>query len=366
MKNSTRIALLVLLCGGASHAAPFMAIGDSAELFVTGALGVRVDDNIYLEKNGRDDVIFDITPGLELSFGKNGQLKGALTSGVAFTNYADNSNLNTALFNSNFVARFDDGKMKLGFNAGYSELNQNAPDIRGLTRRNVTSAGVNGEVEVSQLTSVGSGLSYSHEAYRRTTFTGSDDYAVPINFYYHLTPKVDLSGGYQYRSHEVQRLGDDLTSHFFNIGARGDFTPKLVGRFAVGVSTRKAGATKDSTLGLDSSFTYEFTPKTNLQVGATNDFSASPQGQQQRNLTINSAVSTKLSEEWGINGGLSYRSIAYPTRTDDYWEASLGTSYVVNANVRIAGTYTYRNYSSPLASSEFKNNVFSISANLRY
>ena len=53
-------------------------------------------------------------------------------------------------------------------------------------------------------------------------------------------------------------------------------------------------------------------------------------------------------------------------RTDDYWEGQLGTTYVVNANIRIVGAYAYRNYSSDLGSSEFKNNVFSVAANFRY
>jgi len=44
----------------------------------------------------------------------------------------------------------------------------------------------------------------------------------------------------------------------------------------------------------------------------------------------------------------------------------LSTTYIVNANVRILGGYTYRNYSSDIAASEFKNNVFSVAANFRY
>jgi hypothetical protein len=83
-------------------------------------------------------------------------------------------------------------------------------------------------------------------------------------------------------------------------------------------------------------------------------------------LTANARVVTRLSEEWQANVGVSWRAIHYPTRTDDYWEGQVGTSYVVNANVTINGTYVYRNYSSDLSTSEFKNNVFSISANLRY
>ena len=366
-----------------------MAIGDGAELFVTGTLGVRVDDNILLasglaanpnlpvsatnRRNEKiDDIIFEIVPGLELTFGKDAQLKGALTLGLAFANYTDNSRLNTTLFNGDFVSRFDDGKMKLGFNAGYHELNQNSVDVRGLTRRDIFNAGANGEVEISQLTAVGAGIAFTHENYHPRTFTDSDDLTVPIDFYYKWTPKVDLSIGYRFRDHDVATIGNDSKDHFFNVGARGEFSPKLTGKAAVGVNTRKIDGPKnrgggtETQLGLDASFAYEISPKTNLQVGASNDFGTSPQGQQQKNLTVNGMVTTKLSEVWSINGGLSWRAINYGSRTDDYVEGTLGTTYIVNANIRIIGAYVHRDYSSDLRGSEFKNNVFSVAANFRY
>src|SRR5690606_35282838 len=101
-----------------------------------------------------------------------------------WSSYSDNSNLDTNLFNGDFVSRFDDGKMKLGFNVGYHELNQNTPDIRGLTRRDVFSAAANAEVAVSQLTSVGAGLAFNHENYKRASYTDSDSMTVPLNVYY--------------------------------------------------------------------------------------------------------------------------------------------------------------------------------------
>jgi hypothetical protein len=366
MKKTIRLVFISASLAAASQAAPFMAIGTGAELFLTGNLGVRADDNIFLAKNAESDVIFDISPGVDLTFGKNAQLQGSLTLVDMFSNYADNSDLNTQLFSGDFLSRYDDGKMKLGFNVGYHELNQNSVDIRGLTRRDVFNAGGNAEVSISQITSVGAGIAFNHENYKRTGYSDSDSLTVPIDFFYKWTPKVDLSVGYRYRDYEVD-IGSDSTDHFFNVGARGEFTPKLTGRFAIGLNTRKLDRGGDETeLGLDSSFSYEISPKTSLQVGASNDFGTSPQGDQQKNLTVNGMIITKLSEEWNVSGGVSWRSIDYGSRTDDYFELTLGTTYVVNANARIIGGYTYRNYSSDIAASEFKNNVFSVAANFRY
>jgi polysaccharide biosynthesis protein VpsM len=293
-------------------------------------------------------------------------LQGSLSHSDTFSNYSDNSNLNTNLFNGDFVSRFDDGKLKLGFNVGYHELNQNTVDIRGLTRRDLFSAAGNVEVEVTQKTKVGAGLAFSHENYKRRNYTDSDSLTVPLDFYYQWAQKLDLSLGYRYRDYRVD-IGSDSTDHFFNIGARGEFSPKFTGKFAIGLNTRNLDrGGDDSQLGLDSSFAYEISPKTSLQFGATNDFGTSPQGQQQKNLTLNGMLTTKIAEEWSINVGLSWRSIDYGTRTDDYFEGQLGTSYVVSSNVRIVGGYVYRNYSSNSAANEFKNNVFSVSANFRY
>lgn len=377
MKKIIRIALLSVSLGAGSHAAPFMAIGDGAELFLTGGLGVRADDNVFLSSNSESDLIFDITPGAEITFGKNSQLQGALTLKHMFSNYSDNSDLNTNLFSGDFVSKYDDGKLKLGFNLGFHELNQNTVDIRRvgrLTRRDVFSAGANAEVEISQITSVGGGIAFRHENYKPRGFTDSDDLTVPLNFYYKWTPKVDLSLGYRYRDYQVD-IGQDSTDHFFNVGARGEFSPKLTGTLAVGVNTRKFDGRNpftgrsggdDTILGVDASFSYEVSPKTNLQFGLVNDFGTSPQGQQQENFTISGMISTEVSSEWSVHGGLSYRKIDYGTRTDDYFEGQLGTTFIINANVRIVGAYIYRNYETDVRGFEFKNNVFSVAANFRY
>jgi polysaccharide biosynthesis protein VpsM len=364
--KSFRSGLLAAVLPALAPAAPFMAVGDGAELFLTGSLGVRSDDNIFLSAKAESDLIFDIAPGILLEFGKNAQLKGSLSLTDTFSNYSDNSSLNTQLFSGAFRSNYDDGKLKMGFNVSYSELNQNSVDIRGLTRRDVFNVGGNSEVEVSQLTKISAGISFNHENYKRRNYTDSDSLEVPLNVFYKWTDKTDLGVGYRYRDYKVD-IGSDSTDHFFNVGARGEFSPKLKGRFAIGLSTRKLDRGGDDTLlGVDSGFSYEISPKTSFDFSLTNDFGTSPQGQQQKNFSLGGTLSSKLSEEWSVNGGLNFRATDYGTRTDDYAEITVGAIYTVNSNVRIVGGFTYRDYSSDISASEFKNNVFSLSANFRY
>lgn len=380
MKKIISLSVLsVALCAPA-FGAPFMAIGDGAELFVTGTVGVRADDNIFLTAPETDDVIFDLNPGAELVFGKDAQTKGSLILGMAFANYADNSHLNTELFSGSFNSRYDDGKMKLGFNLSYAELNQNTADLRGLVRRDIFNVGANTEVEISQLTSVGAGINYDNQNYKRANYSDAKTLTLPVDLFYKITPKADLALGYRYRDNQVT-IGADSSDHFISIGGRGEFSPKFTGRFAIGLNTRDYDRGGDETgLGLDASFAYEVSPKTSLQFGASNDFGTSPQGKEQENLTLNAALTTKLTEEWTFTGGLSHRSIDYAAdstapitspvlrngRTDGYFEGNLGMAYIVNANVRLGGSYVYRDYDSDLAGSEFTNNVFSFAVYLRY
>lgn len=367
MNKPIRSLLISASIAAAAQAAPFMAVGDGAELFITGAVGVRADDNIELSKNEKDDIIFDFAPGIELTFGKNAQTQGALTLSHIWSFYADNDDFNTNLFQGDFVTKFDDGKSKMGFYAGYHELNQNTAELRGLIRRDLATIGANGEVNISEVTGIGAAVDFRHEDYKPSNYVDSNTLSVPFNFYYKWTPKVDLSLGYTYRDYEAKNIAPDSTDHFFNVGARGEFTPKLTGRFAVGYTQRRiSGLGNRDLLGLDASFAYELTPKSTFQFGASNDFGTSPTGEQQKNFVLNGLIITKLTEEWSVNAGASYRRIGYGSRTDDYWEGNLGAAYVVNANLRIVGAYVYRTYKTDLVDSEFNNNVFSIAANLRY
>jgi hypothetical protein len=361
-----RLTFGLITLTSVASAAPFLAIGDGAELFATGTVGVRADDNIFLSNNKTSDTIFELTPGAEITFGKDAQLKGALTLVDQFDSYASNTNLNTNLFSGDFRSNYDDGKLKLGFATGYHELNQNTVDNRGLTRRDVSNIAGNGETEISEITSLGGGITFTHSRYKRLGYGDSDDTVVPLNFYYKMTPKLDVSGGYQYRDFSTT-VGRDSTDNYFNVGARGEFTPLLTGQFRVGYLDRKiSGANDFSMLGLDGSLTFAMTPKSSLQLTAANTPDTSPQGLQQKNFSLGANATFAIDDQWAANAGINYRAIKYPDHTDDYVEGTLGGTYTINAYVKIIGAYVYRHNSSKFSSSEFTNNVFSLSGNLRY
>jgi hypothetical protein len=373
MKNLIRLTILAVASSTCSHAAPFLAIGDGAEVFITGNLGVKADDNIYLAANAENDLIFNIDPGLELVFGRAAQLKGNLTLVESFTNYSDNSSLNSNLFSGDFISNYDDGKLKMELLARFHELNQNVFDVRSLpglpgafVRRDILTLGGHAEVEVSQVSSVRLALKFEDENFKQPGYTDLQTLEVPLNWFYHWSPKTDLGFGYRFRETNVD-VGQDSTDHFFNVGARGEFTPKLSGHASVGLNARRLQNGNDETqFGIDAKLRYELSLKTTLTLGATNDFGTGPRGEQEENFVIHLSGRSRISEEWEIDTGVFWRSIDYGTRRDDFWEFQLGVGYIISANVRLVGGYVYRRYGSPVSSLEFKNNVFSLGANFRY
>jgi len=378
MKKTTQTVIALAALAATVNAAPFLAIGDGAELFATGTLGVRADDNIFLANKATSDTIFDINPGLSLEFGKNAELKGSLSIVDAFSNYSDHSKLNTNLFSGDFLANYDDGKTKLNFNAGYHELNQNTVDTAlaaggKLTRRDQFQVGAKGEVEVSQITSVAVGVNFEHVNYKVAGYGDTDELKVPIAFYYKWTPKTDLSLGYTYSNYQTT-IGQDSNDHFFSVGMRGELFPLLTGEIAVGVDQRNiSGGGSKTDPGLKANVTYAYSPKTSITLTAGNDHGTSPQGSQQKNLSFGGQVNVAVDSAWSVNAGLNWRNIAYARfgRTgpheDDYVEGTLGASYTVNSSVKITGGYTYRNNSTNNTNgSEFTGNVFSLQAIFRY
>jgi len=374
MKKTTLILTISAALGASSYAAPFLAVGDNAEVFITGQAGVRADTNIYLTHEAESDAVFDFTPGLEFDFGKNSNTQGLIRFAEKLTAYSNHSDLNSNLASAAFKADYEDGKSKAGVNVGYDELNQNSVDAQSggdfLIRNNVFVSGITGEVSVTEKTTIAAGADYRWVDYRRTGFTDSESVSLPIHYYYELTPKVDIGLGYRYRSTWLQ-FGEDSTDHFFSVSARGDFTPKLSGNVDVGLTQRRfSHVANTSLLGVDASLTYAVSPKTNVNFGASSGFDTNSQAEQQKNLSFNAQVTTALSDVWLVTAGASYRTINYyqltTPRTDDYAEAQLSTNYTINAYANISVGITHRRNQSDLISSDFDGTVVSFVANLRF
>lgn len=364
-KQIAAVMLASSLTLGAS-AAPFLAAGDGAEIFLTAMVGVQADDNIYLSNTATDDTILNFNPGVEFKFGANSQTKGTVKAVVNITSYADNDQLNTELLNLSFNSRYDDGKTKFTTAVSYAELNQNTFDIRGLTRRDATNVKLGGETSITEKSSIGADIAYSSTDYKPATYSDLKTTTIPVNYYYKVTPKVDLSAGFRYRDTDNQKTPDSK-DYAYRLGFRGEFTPKVTGNLTAGFGTREFDGGGDETiLDLDGALNFLLTEKTTLQVNASNDFGNAGSGAEQKAFSLGGNVSTKATDQWTFRAGTSMRKLDYYTREDDYMEFNLGADFVVNEYVTIQGAYAFRKYDSQLAGSDFKNNVFSIAANLRY
>jgi hypothetical protein len=380
MKHIVRNISLLSCISGSAFAAPFLAIGDNAELFATGVASVSFNDNILLSPDGAEleDTIFTFVPGFDLQFGKDSLLKGNVIGTATLTSYSDNNRLNNQLLGIGSKVSYDNGNLKLGGNLSFNELDQATVDVipgGKLVERHVTSAGVNGELSVSEKISVGSGVSFVKTDYKEPGFTDQEDYTVPVNVYYELTPKVDVSTGIRYTHSELDIAGaNEYDAYYYNVGARGSFTPKLSGAFSVGYNVRSAnvGPDDDGSIGADGSLSYAYSDKTNFTLSFSRNFTNSTAGgASYENTQVTFGATSAITVDWSLNASVTYRMLDYqnavPSREDDYIEGSLGATYVINSHLSTSLSYTHREQSSDLgAGSEFSNNLVTLSISARY
>ncbi|WP_438481163.1 outer membrane beta-barrel protein [Oleiharenicola lentus] len=376
MKYTARIVTLSALTCLAAHAAPFMAVGDNAELFITASGSIKFDDNIYLDPTAeQDDTIFSLTPGLDLVFGKGAATSGNVYYREEIRRYTDADNQDTELSDIGVAVNYDNGLTKGGFNASYKQLAQNDNDINPanvgtIVRRKVTDIGGGLEFGLTQKTSLSVGATFVKTDYGPSSYVDSDVWSLPLDVYYKATPKMDWSLGYSYRTTDLSGAGVDNDDSFFNIGARGEFSPKLKGQVRVGYTQRSFDSGGEEDLfGLNSSLSYLYSDKSTYQLSVSNDFSNSAFGSSTKNFTIGLNSTNRFTEQWALNLGLNYRSVEYiqtAVREDDFIEGSAGVSYIYSNLLNFSASYTYRDNDSNVGGAQFTNNVLSFGANIRY
>jgi hypothetical protein len=378
MNRSLRLlsgpALALVVLSSFSTAYAVLPFSEGSELFVTGTGGVRYDDNVFLvNKAKKTSFIFDEIPGLEIDDNTNADTKGVLTVNEDFVQYDSVSHQNTELNNTQFNGGYSDDKLLLDLDAGFHQFAQNTRETVGVAQtgvivhRNVTNVTPQSEWTISEKTKVGVGFNYNDNHYTTAGFQSLIVYEVPVNVYYEVAPKLSASAGYRYRDSQVK--GNNSTDNYFNVGARGEFTPKLTGTVNVGYLQRSPShGSKQSALGLEAKLDYAFSEKTAFRLGASNDFTNAATGGTEKVLSITGGVTSKLSEQFTGDVAISYNHVRYNggTRADDYVEGTATISYHYNKYLTLNGSYTYRNNSSTLSGVQFSNNVVAASATVRF
>jgi len=386
----------------AVQAAPLVSIGDSVDVFFNGSSSLEWQSNVFSDESGAvDDFEYTVTPGFEVNVGRGlSNLDLSIITRYEIVRFDEVTDLDNELFHIKAVGSYAGSRLSVNGLVSYDENQSNGADGNDnqkgkLSASETTAANLNGEYTLSPKFSFGAGVNYNNREYKESSSADRKSYTIPLDIFYELTPKVDLSIGYTYTSTEVSRAGTvspeglingvdgyDKEQHFVNVGARGDLLPKLNGSFKIGFNTMdsdkpltlednvlgRSDRDSSSSLGLDASFTYLATAKVSTNLNLNRNFDVAGQGESTEatkvDLSANYSINTRFTAT--ANLGYTLREYVDTKREDDNYRTGLSLSYVPNEYWRFSTGYNYTENDSSSDGQSYEAHVINVSASLRY
>jgi len=416
----------VLLCSSAlplnSNAGPLVSVGDQVDVFFNGSSSLRWTSNVFSDPSDEsEDIVKSFTPGFDINVGRGlSDASLGITTRYEILRYDDLKGLDTELFRARANGVYQSTRLDLNGHIAFSE-NQSATEnqaavgdenqLNGLIENETVSGKLAGEYRTSPKFSFGAAVNYTDKVYTNegkyyeNNLADIETVSIPVDVFYELTPKADLSAGYKYETREVGGIavraeGDDLVlrestgyeteSHFFNIGARGQLMPKLTGFFKVGYSIRESGdssvvarrrgennvsiETRSETnrkdrglLALDADFSWTVSPKLNVRTKMSRRFGVGSEGDATEISRIRTDVSYSINTDWSASANAGYTNRDYENdRVDDQYSLGASLSFRPNQYWFLSSGYNYIENDSNQDGRGFKNHIFTLSASLRY
>jgi hypothetical protein len=401
IKESLLLVTLAPLVGllTIAEASPLVSIGDSVDVFFDGSSSLQWESNVFNDEDDeQDDMKFTVSPGFEVNVGRGvSSLDLSIITRYDIIRYDDLSDLDNELFHIKAISSYKSSRWDVNglvsFDENQSTNGDGNDNQKGkLTESDNTAARLNGEYRFSPKFSVGSGVNYSDREYTSDdALADRETYSIPVDIFYELTPKVDLSIGYQYTTSDVGSTTNgnfdvgsyDTEGHFFNVGARGNLLPKLSGFFKVGYrmndsddSERRIGGLpvgdtdRDSsgTMGLDADFTYLTTPKVTTALRLHRGFGIGGEGQSTELTSADLSASYSINTNYSASANLGYtfREYTDSDREDNIYKAGVRLSYVPNQYWRFSTGYRYSENDSDSKGQSYEAHTLDVSASLRY
>lgn len=376
------LALPLTLPEKALEASPLVSIGNNADVFFAGSSSLRWTSNVFRDEEDEvSDLLWVLSPGFELNVGRGlANTDLSVITRYDLIRYQDEGQLDTELLHIKALGAYKGSRMDLNGSVSFDETKTSTGDanvVQDLIEFDTFTAHLKGEYRLSPKFSLGAGVTYKEVEYTtyETIFSDQETTTLPLDLFYELTPKVDLSIGYTHSTTDVKstflRPAYDQEGHFFNIGARGDLLPKLNGLLKVGYRTRndsRSGVDDSGMLGLDADLTWSATPKLKGSLGLSRDFGVSGQGQSTEQTGINTGLNYSLNQNFvaSANAGLTLRDYTDSSREDQQYDLGLRLSYLPNQYWQFSTGYTYSENDSDSANSSYTNHMWDLSASLRY
>ena len=361
------------------QASPLFSVGDNVDVFFDGSSNLRWSSNLFNDESGEvDDLLLTLTPGFEVDFVRGeSNVDLSLLARYDLLRYHDHNEVDTELAHVKAKGSYEAARLDLTASASFDESQtassqgQNLPGQ--LFESEATRVGLEGEYQLSPKFSFGAGVNYYDTKYVSANTVGAfadrEEVSVPVDVYYELTPKLDLSLGYSRVEAEVGAAGSaayDQVTNFYSLGARGELLPKLSGFLKLGY--RENEFTNKGMFGADLDFSYAVTQKLNSSLALSRDFGVGGAGDSTENSSIKLRADYSIDEQYSVSANLGYdlRDYQSSDREDDQYSAGVRLDYVLDENWRLSTGYTYSENDSSLALSSYINHSLNLSASLRY
>lgn len=372
------LPLVFLLTMHSSQGAPLMSIGDVGTVSFTGQTVAKWDSNIFRQENGEvSDKSLIFSPGLSAIFGRNASNLdiGASTS-LDFVRYQDRDELDSELFHFQTTAAYQSGRIQSSamYSFDESKSNNELTNVAGdLVERESEKINLSAEYTLSPKFSFKLGHEIDDAVYTGTyaaTFSDRAYTRTPVNVFYELTPKLDLSFGYVRADIDVDGSSNDATTDTFNVGFRGELLPKLTGNLKVGfVDYENEGGTRDeTTLSLKADLNWKVSSKISHRLDLFRDFDAASTGFGTAETKVRWNTSYALDSKTLLSGRVGYniRDYLSSNREDSLLTLGLNGSYRLNNYWNLNAGYVFSKNDSNLDGSSYDDNIITFSAAITY
>ena len=347
---------------------------------------LQTSDNIFLDStNEVSDTIWVFSPGIELNIGQEPSNANVNFVYVHdFVNYTSNGDLDRDDPDAKLSGYYRTSKSRIDYGLSYVESSQNDASnnlVGDLARRDLFSYFVRGEWDVSAKSSVSAAYDGLDVSYDNPGLSDRDVSSIPLNYYWEVSPKLDLSVGYRYRNTSFGRQVSpnpnipfgrlpDYDDQFLNVGVRGELGPKTTGEIRIGVQDRDfntRGVSDDDLFSADARVLWEATENSNMSVLVSRDFNADAFGTSIESTELQLSGSTTLRGQLSGFASIRLTDDKYGTgRSDDGTFGQLGFTFTPNMHSSVSLSYMIYNNSSDLQAADFDNAIINFSGTLRY
>lgn len=382
------LAGLTLICSALVTSA--MSIGENGNVVWRVGGGLQYNDNIFLDSTDTEsDTIWIFSPGVELTYGQerssNANMK--FTYIHDFVTYSDNSRLNRDNPDARLEGSYNTSKSEIDYSVSYKENSQNDAGsnlVGDLAQRDIFNLKIGGEWDVSSKSSLAGAYQMSDISYENSIFHDRDSVALPVNYYWAVTPKVDMSVGYRYRNTSFSRDADyisqnrgdpfnfrpDYDDQFFNLGVRGEIGAKTSAEIRLGTQKRDfntVGVDDEDLFSANARVTWAATEKSDLSFSYSRDFNADAFGTSIESEDIQVGGSTMFNDQLSGFASIRLANDDYDGgRSDDGLFGQVGVTYTPTLYSAVTIAYVVYNNDSDFSPADFDNNVINISGTLRY